>query len=88
MALDLTPIQHLIDKRSYVIPPTWDRMVSGDAIILAKPAVGGEIICPVSVFLGMTANATAFTYAELSALQMAQAGWQKYFDDCHAKGWV
>ena len=49
---------------------------------------GGENVIAESLFQTMAAGAASLTYAELSILPMAKAGWQKYFDDWHAKGWV
>lgn len=60
-------------------------------ILLETFPDGATITCDPDVFAAMTATLTTTppTHAELSALPIAsRGGWQKYFDDWKAKGYV
>ena len=59
-------------------------------ILLETFADGGVITCNPSIFADMTSAITSLppTYAALSALPIASAGWQQYFDAWKAAGYI
>lgn len=59
-------------------------------VTLEQFADGGKISIDATVLAGLLSAVTSVppTHAELSALPIAVAGWQPYFDDWKAKGFV